>query len=450
MGERRSRVAVTTLSLVALAALTTSGCAFGNRDNPYRGLAPAPGAEHILEDVNLAAVGLRSYPCDLFEAPVSRCYAPDHWLSVRDGREVLAHAHRELVNAGARFWGSTDSPVTAESRPVVSGLDLGCYFDYEAGDVALRLVIVGPAGEAEPCVNGLPGDGVSQVWIIGAPFSPEAVYGGPAYSTAFETLLQSIPPRPARPDAIYGGDHATAEGYYGPQLAAVGDGYGLRILTETVAVNGGVIRGLVQYQGAAPTVIPAPAAPQGQPSPSVTTSTIIANETQGATGVVISVGNERYEIPMVVRPGESAPFELPLPAGFDSGDLMIVPSWSHAHIEWDGGLRLSGPTTNAGCGTVPGLQPGSGQSCFEFVAQATTTVGTWIVVDAVTATFAADGTVTDVMPVYVIREEGEPSLTRLHQQSPDIRLDWVAASGSAGVTGVWVRYIKQDSLASEG
>ncbi len=478
--------------LVAIAAVVVlaSACSFSNRENPYRGLPDPPSAEQVLEDLNVASLGLRVIDCHLFDAPVSRCYEPDRWLGIREGREILGQIHRELLVAGARYWGSSDSPTTTGKSFEVAGLNLGCYFDYETDDYALRVAVVGPSGEQEPCVNGLPGDGVRQVWIIGEPFSPEAVYGRVVIPQSLETLLQFLPPRVVRPANIYGGPDATMDGYYGPELPRTIEDYGVHILADTVSVRDGVVRGLVQYGGAQPIVVPsttevpgaAPAAmtpvvsespaPSASPTPTTVvvaespepsaspTPTIVARrQTTGAYGIVIEVGTERYEVPSVVRPGESAPFEITLPAGFDATDLRVAPGWDDTEVDWRGGQRLDGPTSTPGCGIgtgyygadIPELVPGAGQECLELNAQASTS-NTWIRVDAIVATFAPDGTVTEVSTPYVLRADyGEPGLGSVVTYSPILRIAWLAPTGSEESTGVWVHYAKRDEVeASEG
>ncbi len=433
------------LSAAIILVLLASGCSFDSTDNPYRGLEPAPSAESILENLNLASLGLRPRSCVLFDAPVSRCYEPDRWLSIREGRETLGYLHRQLVDAGARYWGSSDSPTTSRGAPQVADLDLGCYFDYETGDFPLRVVIVGPAGEDEPCGNGLPGDGVSQVWIIGSDFDPEAHYGGVVMPEAFTFLLQSLPPRLIRSEEVFGGDAPTIDGYYGPELPRLADAYGVHILPETVVVEGGVVRGLVQYGGTVPTE--APGEDEGE-------TTLVQQETTGAVDVVIEVGGETYAVPIVIRLGESAPFEIALPSGFDTDDLRVAPGWSHTDVNWRGGQRFSGPVSDSECGKgvavdggdVAALTPGRGQECLVFEAQTTTTAGEEIVVEAVVATFAEDGTVTEVTDPFVIAQGVEPAIGKTTTIFPDILLAWTASSGSASSTGVWIRYAEYSEV----
>ncbi len=446
--------AVRILALVAVALVTTA-CSFDNPENPYRGLPNPPTAEQVLEGLNLASLGLRTIDCDLFDAPVSRCYQPDRWLGVREGRETLGQIHRELLAAGARYWGSSDSPTISGRPTVVTDLTLGCYFDYETRDYALRLVVVGPSGEAEPCVNGLPGDGVRQVWIIGARFSPEAAYGRVVMPQSLETLLQFLPPRVVRSANIYGGQDATMDGYYGPELPRTVEDYGVHILSDTVSVRDGVARGLVQYGGAQPTALPsASSAPGASPSPAA----VIARQTTGAFGIVIEAGTARFEVPLVVRPGESVPFEITLPAGFHAVDLRVAPGWNHTEIDWRGGQRVEGPTSTPGCGSGSGnggadiaeLVPGAGQACLELDAQATTSA-TWIRVDAIVATFAPDGTVSEVSIPYVLRSDGgDPGLGRVVTYNPSIRIEWLAPVGSEGSTGVWIHYARRDDVEAAG
>jgi len=431
------------LSAAVVLVVLASGCSFDSTDNPYRGLDPAPSAESILDNLNLASLGLRARPCALFDAPVSRCYEPDHWLSIRDGRETLGYLHRQLVDAGARYWGSVDSPTTSRGAPAVADLNLGCYFDYETGDFPLRVAIVGPAGEDEPCVNGLPGDGVSQVWIIGSDFDAEAHYGGVVMPESFTFLLQSLSPRLIRTEEVYGGDAATIDGYYGPELPRLADPYGVHILSETVAVSGGIARGLVQYGGTVPTEV----LEDGE-------ATLVQRETTGAVDVVIEVGGEEYAVPVVIRLGESAPFEVALPDGFDSDDLRVAPGWGHTEVNWRGGQRFSGPASDPDCGkgigvdggNVAALAPGKGQECLVFEAQTTTTAGEEIVVEAVVATFAEDGTVTEVTDPFVIAQGVEPAVGRTTTIFPDILLAWTAPSDSASSTGIWIRYAEYSEI----
>lgn len=438
---RSYRRIMRSVSIAVAVALLASGCSFGNLDNPYRGLDPAPSAESILEDLNLASLGLKARPCLPFNAPISRCYEPDQWMGVREGRETLGYIHRELLEAGARYWGSSESPTTSRGAPKVAGLDIGCYFDYETGDFPLRVVIVGPSGEGEPCVNGLPGDGVSQVWIIGAGFDPEDHYGGVAMPDSFELLLQSLPPRLVRTEIVFGGEEPTSGGYYGPELPRLQDAYGVHILPETVSVSGGVARGLVQYGGAQPTVVSGEGEGEGQP-------TLIQEGTTGAVDVVIEVGGQHYAVPIVIRVGESAPFEVALPSGFDVDDIKVAPGWNHTTVEWRGGQRFSGPDSDPNCGKgvaadggdLSDLSVGKGQECLTFEAQATTAAGTEIVVEAVVATFAGDGTVTEVTDPFIITQGTEPALGHNTAIFPGILMAWKAVAGSAPSTGVWIRY----------
>jgi hypothetical protein len=441
------------LAVVAV-ALLASACSFDNRENPYRGLPNPPDAEQVLEGLNVASLGLRVIDCELFEAPTSRCYEPDRWLGVREGREALGQIHRELLAAGARYWGSSDSPTNTDAPLDVAGLNLGCYFDYETNDYALRLAVIGPSGEAEPCVNGLPGDGVRQVWIIGATFSPEALYGHVETPQSLDTLLQFLPPKVLRPTSIFGGPDATMEGYYGPELPRTVEQYGVHIVTDTVAVSGGIARGLVQYGGAQPLAAAETPTPGVTPNPTA----LMATRTTGAYGVVIEVGTQRYEVPMVIRPGESAPFEITLPSGFDVSDLRVAPGWDDTEVEWRGGQRLDGPTSTPECGTgagvdgadVPALIAPAGQACLTFDAQATTS-DTWIRVDSVIATFAADGTVTEVSTPYVLREDyGDPGMGTVITYSPVLRVAWISPSGAEASTGVWIHYAKRDEVEGEG
>ncbi len=436
--------------LVAL-ALATAGCSFDNLENPYLGLEPAPSAEKILEDLNLASFGLRSRPCDLFNAQVARCYAPDRWMGIPEGRDLMGNIHRELETAGARFWGSADSPTTDYGAAKITGLNLGCYFDYETGDRALRLGIVGPSGEAEPCIDGLPGDGVSQVWIVGADFIPEQHYGGVVMPDSLDSVLKSLPTRGVRRDDIYGGTISALEGYFGPVLPHRNDAYGVHILPLTVSVENGIARGLVQYGGEQPTILPEGSAgaalnPGG--------STSVTQEATAATGIVVEVGLERYALPIVVRLGESAPFEIALPSDFDVDDLRIAPGWRHTKVDWKGGQRFSGPTSNPQCAEGAGeggavladLVPGAGEECLEFEVQATTLAGARIEVGTVVATFAPDGTVTEVTEPFILVDGAEFEIGRTSVTVPGFVLAWRAPSGSADSTGVWIRYAKQVDL----
>ncbi|MCJ7827263.1 MAG: hypothetical protein MUP36_03375 [Demequinaceae bacterium] len=440
--------------LAVVVALVVSGCSFDNMENPYRDLDSAPSAEQILESLNLASLGLRTQPCSLFGAPVARCYSPDSWMGIREGRETLGYVHRELLAAGARFWGSSESPTTSRGAPRVARLDLGCYFDYETGDFPLRVVIVGPSGEAEPCVNGLPGDGVSQVWIIGSGFVPEEHYVGVVMPDSLALLLQSLPPRLVRADEVYGGTAATVDGYYGPELPRLQDSYGVHILLETVSVKNGIARGLVQYGGDTPSLTTTEEPGQGdEPSQ----PTLVQRGTTGAVGVVIEAGRERYSVPIVIRLGESAPFEITLSKGFEVDDLRVVPGWTHTNVDWRGGQRFSGPTSDPQCGqgvgedgaNVSALAPGEGEECQVVEAQATTTAGTRISVEAVVATFAEDGTVTEVTDPFILAQGIEPVVGTASIIFTDINLAWRAPTGSAPSTGVWIRYAKQADIRAE-
>ncbi len=443
------------LALAAVAGSTLGGCAFGKGD-PYDDLPPAPAAETVLEDINLAAYGLRSYPCDLFDASVSRCYRPDHWLSTREGRETLAHVHRELVGAGARYWGGPDSLVKTD-RPLVAGLSLGCYYDYATGDLDLRVAILGPTGEAAPCVNGLPGDGVSEVWIIGANFDPADVYSSVSMPSSFESLLIAVPGPPPVVGEVYGGASSTVDGYYGVELPARPEGAGVKLLPETVSVRDGIVRGLVQYRGAVPIAAPAPS--EG-PSASVPAGAAPVAQKTGAVGVVIGLGTSRYAVPMIIRPGESAPFELPLPDGFAPEDLKVIPGWIGVDDAWHGAQLLSGPEIDPACAealTVEGdpiapLVPGPGQSCYVAFAQATMPPGTAIFADAMVAVFDPDGTVVDVIQPYLIRGDGSLAAQgRLMTNDNDLHLAWVDASGREGGTiGIWVRYARGSDMVLGG
>jgi hypothetical protein len=434
---------------VAIAAVALGACSFSKGD-PYRDLPPAPPSEAILENINLAQFGLESYPCDLFDAATARCYRPAKWLSVREGRETLAHVHRELIAAGARFWGGSGAE-TKVPAPVVAGMDIGCYYDYAALDGDLRVAIIGPTGEAAPCVSDLPGDGVSQVWIIGADFDPADVYASTDMPASFTSLLLAVAGPPAVSGDVFGGPDGTVDGYYGPQLPARTEGAGVTILADTVAVTGDTIRGLVQYRGAAP--IPVPPT-ETDPSPSPTTP-----ETTGAAGIVVAVGTSRYAIPIVVRTGESAPFELPLPDGFTADDLKVVPGWITVNDPWRGAQLLSGPATDKACADglridgepIKDLDPGKRQACYTAFAQGTMPPGTQIFADALVAVFAEDGTVLDVIDPYLIR--GDRSFAaegRLMTDTNDLRLAWVDAAKRDGEVGLWVRYIRAKDFVLGG
>jgi hypothetical protein len=451
--RRRSWVALGVAATVAIAG--ASGCTFSKGD-PYGDLPPAPAAETVLENINLAAYGLRSYPCDLFEASVARCYRPDHWLSIREGGETLARVHRELVGAGGRFWGGPDSLVKAD-RPTVAGLNLGCYFDYETRDLDLRVAIVGPTGEAAPCVNGLPGDGVSEVWIIGGNFDPADVYSSANMALPFELLLVAVPGPPSTRGDVYGGTSSTVDGYYGLELPARPQGAGVKLLPETVSVRDGIVRGLVQYRGAASIRVPSPSGPE---SPSPVADAPPEEEKGGAVGVVIGLGTSRYPVPIIIRPGESVPFELPLPAGFSPEDLKVIPGWISVDDTWRGAQLVSGPAVDPACSAGPsvkgepiaGLVPGAGQSCYVAFAQATMAPGTAIFADAMVAVFDTDGMVVDVIQPYLIRGDGSlAGQGRLMTNDNDLRLAWVDASGTQdGAIGIWVRYARGSEMVLGG
>lgn len=447
----------------AVAIAGVSGCTLSNGD-PYSDLPPAPAAATVLEGINLAAFGLRSYPCDLFEASVARCYRPDRWLSIREGRETLAHVHRELVGAGARFWGGPDAAVKAE-RPVVLGLNLGCYFDYATSDLDLRVAIIGPTGESAPCVNGLPGDGVSEVWIIGGGFDPADVYASVSMPLSFESLLIGVPGPPVVVGEVFGGTSSTVDGYYGPKLPARPEGAGVKLLPETVSVRDGVVRGLVQYRGATGITVPVPStapAESGGASPSVPIPADASSsaEQAGAVGVVIGLGTSRYAVPIVIRPGESAPFELPLPVGFTPEDLRVVPGWIGVDDRWRGAQLLGGPTIDPGCADglsiegepIAPLVPGPDQSCYVAFAQATMGPDTAIFADAMVAMFDADGTVLEVIQPYLIRGDGSlVAQGRLMTDDNDLRLAWMDASGREGASiGIWVRYARGSDMVLGG
>src|SRR5690606_18801380 len=142
---------------------------------------------------------------------------------------------------GAQYWGTNESP-QREPVPRVPGLQLGCFFDYAALDMMLRVAIVGPSGESEPCVNGLPGDGVSEVWIFGLDFEPADYYAEVAEPEALAFLLASLPVRGNGGVPVYGGEFATEPGYYGPALPELTEGEGMTILADTVSVRDGVVR----------------------------------------------------------------------------------------------------------------------------------------------------------------------------------------------------------------
>lgn len=457
---------------MAVAIAGVPGCALAHAD-PYGDLPPAPAAETVLEDINLAAFGLRSYPCNLFEASVSRCYRPDHWLSIREGRETLAHVHRELAGAGARFWGGLDSLVQAD-RPPVAGLNLGCYFDYATRDLDLRVAIVGPTGEAAPCVNGLPGDGVSEVWIIGGSFDPAEVYSAVSMPPSLESLLIGVPGPPPTVRQVYGGTASTVDGYYGMELPKRPQGAGVKLLPETISVRDGIVRGLVQYRGTAPVTAPVPntvpapnavSAPSGVASASVPADATPIAEKTGAVGVVIGLGTSRYAVPIIIRPGESAPFELPLPDGFTAEDLKVIPGWISVDDTWRGAQLVSGPVIDPGCAEalavealrvegdpIAPLVPGPGQSCYVAFAQATMAPGTAILADAMVAIFDTDGTVLDVIEPYLIRGDGSLAAQgRLTTNDNDLRLAWVDASGREGATiGIWIRYARGSDIELGG
>ncbi len=443
------RLAAKACAATAIAAVLLTACSFSGGD-PYRDLPPAPTAETVLETIDLAQFGLESYGCDLFDAQVSRCYRPARWLSIREGRETLAHVHRELLAAGARYWGGSDSE-RKSGIPVVAGMNIGCYFDYATIDGDLRVAIIGPTGEAAPCVNGLPGDGVSQVWIIGSQFDPAEIYASAELPAAFKSLLFSVPGAPVSSTAIYGGPDGNVDGYYGPQLPPREKGSGVKLLPETIAVHDGVVRGLVQYRGAAP--IPVPPT-EDEPSPSPTTP-----ETTGAVGIVVGVGTSRYAIPLVVRTGESAPFEMPLPDGFTVDDVKILPGWITVNNDWRGAQLVSGPTVDTACAAgltidgepVGGLVPTKKQSCYSAFLQGTMPEGTAIFADAIVAVFDEDGTVLDVIEPYLIR--GDRSLTapgRLMTDDNSLRLAWVDAKDRDGSVGMWVRYVRAVNLILGG
>jgi len=444
-----------------VALFGASGCALSKGD-PYGDLPPAPTAEAVLEGINLAAFGLRSYPCDLFEASVARCYRPDHLLSIREGRETLAHVHRELVGAGARFWGGPDAAVKAE-RPVVARLNLGCYFDYATSDHDLRVAIIGPTGEAAPCVNGLPGDGVREVWIIGGDFDPARIYSSVSMPASLTSLLAAVPGPPPVAGEVFGGTSSTVDGYYGPKLPARPAGTGVKLLPETVSVHDGIVRGLVQYRGAPPIKVPSPSASSastGGSGASLGASDAPAGERSGAVGVVVALGNSRYAVPILIRPGESAPFELPLPEGFTPEDLRVVPGWIGVDEEWHGAQLLSGPTIDPACSEglttggepIAGLAPGAGQSCYVAFAQATMGPDTAIHADAMVAVFDADGTVLDVIQPYLSRGDGSLVVQgRLTTYDNDLRLAWVDSSGrEASTIGIWIRYARGSDLVVGG
>lgn len=433
-------------ALAVALGLSLAACSLSNGD-PYAEYPPPPPAEAILENINLAAFGLRSYPCDVFDASIARCYRPDHWLSVREGRETLAHVHRELLGAGALFWGGLDAPVE-DARPTVAGLELGCYFDYAALDRGLRVAIIGPTGEGASCVNGLPGDGVREVWIIGAEFDPADVYSEVGMPPSFESLLKAIPATPVPAGDVFGGETPTVDGYFGPELPAIPEGYGVKLLPETVSLHDGVVRGLVQYRGAAPLAAPNPT--QGvAPAPA-------SSEKTGAVGIVIGLGTSRYAVPIVVRPGESAPFELPLPAGFTVEDLKVTPGWINIEDDWRGAQLLSGPAMDPTCADglsiegepVAALAPGSGQSCYVAFAQGTLPPRTRIFADAMVAVFDVDGTVLDVIQPYLVRGDGSlVAAGRITTEDNDLRLAWVDETAADARIGIWIRYVRAADMA---
>ncbi len=134
-------------------------------------------------------------------------------------------------------------------------------------------------------------------------------------------------------------------------------------------------------------------APRPSPAPSSTSGEAAegpVDTTTGAAGIVIGLGTSRYYVPMVVRPGESAPFELPLPDGFTVDDLKVLAGWITVEDDWRGAQLLEAPAADPGCAAglaidgepVEGLVPGSGQSCYVAFAQATMPPDTTIFVDA--------------------------------------------------------------------
>jgi len=202
-----------------------------------------------------------------------------------------------------------------------------------------------------------------------------------------------------------------------------------------------------------PIVVPA-SSPAGGASPAP--AIISQRATTGAVGVTVAVGGQNYQIPVVIRVGESAPFEITVPPGFGVSDLRVAPGWKETEVVWKGGQLLDGPTSDPACGTgagvlgddVPGLAPGSGQICLALDAQATTTVGTWIRVEAVVATFAPDGTVTEVTEPFILLPGTDPAVASMLVNSPNLRIAWLAPSGAASSTGVWIRWAKQTDVVA--
>ncbi len=427
--------------LVALAAavsLMLSACTDDYVD-PYVDAPPLRPAVDILQDLDLAAVGLRAYDCDLFEAEVARCYDSRTWGSVNSGRMTLAHVHRELTAAGARFYGGADHS-RAEFVPAIDGLDLACYYDYQAADMALRVTVVGPSGERAPCQDGLPPEGVSEVWIIGVPFDAAEVYQQVEYPPGFEELLATLPPVVTPVGDVYGGPASTVDGYYGPELPPVAPGAtGVVLLPETVSIRDGVARGLVQYVGDGAVAVGDDGA------------------ATGAWGVIVAAGDNFGSVPMVIRPGESAPFEFKVPRKTKIKDLTVLPNWVTVTEDWRGVLYLTGPEANKKCAdgvqvdgkAVKALKPSKSEKCWVVTGQTQTLIGDRYVVDALVATFNPNGTVRDVYQPYLLRganEEGDPGLVRLNTVAADVQLVWVAKRLNVDQTGVWMRYAKVEDL----
>lgn len=424
----------------AVCAALVSACTLGGPPDPYEGAPPPPGAEPILESLDLTAAGLRIRDCNAFDAPLARCYQPERWLTVREGREAFAQVHSELTALGAQYWGSSESELRGE--PVqAGGLELGCYADYAAIDHMLRVALVGPSGESTPCVNGLPGDGVSQVWVIAMDAEPRDLYAEVTQPESWNFLFGSVRVSTRSTGVgVYGGPGATAAGYVGPELPALTDGRGLAILADTVAVRDGVVRGLVQYRGGATAQ-----------ADEADDASAVGDRTPPpvAVDVVIAVGGNEYAVPMPIRVGESLPFEIALPKGLGADDLRIVPTWSHAADDGRPGQLLHDPARTPGCGAEAGpgrtklaeLTPGKGRVCVTAIAQATTSPGVMLDAVAVAARFNEDGTVRDVYDVYFVRDNGgAPSLTKHRTADPTLRTAWIAddAEGAA----LWVRYAK--------
>jgi hypothetical protein len=280
---------------------------------------------------------------------------------------------------------------------------------------------------------------------------------------SFESLLVAVSAPPPVLGVVYGGPSSTVDGYYGMELPARPQGAGVKLLPETVSVRDGIARGLVQYRGAAVASVPAPTpvpAPSGGASATPHSDGPALPEKGGAIGVVIGLGTSRYAVPIIIRPGESAPFELPLPAGFTPDDLKVIPGWINVDDTWRGAQLLNAPAIDPACAagltadgkTIAALVPGAGQSCFVAFAQATMAPGTAIFADAMVAVFDTDGTVLDVIQPYLIRGNGSLAAQgRLMTNDNDLRLAWVDASGREGATiSIWVRYARGSDMVLGG